>query len=135
VWRFTRPGRSGLIRSDNGPEFIAKELREWLSAREIKTLYITPGSPWENGHIESFHDKLRGELLDREIFGSLREARVLIEGWRVEYNHFRPHSALGYSTPAEYANALKTNPLQVAAKPHQGDACKGQTLRPTACAY
>ena len=104
-------------------------------ARKTKTLYITPGSPWENGHIESFHDKLRGEFLDRELFGSLREARVLIEGWRVGYNHFRSHSSLGYTPPAEYAKALNINPLPATGDPHSPDARKGQTLRPTACAY
>jgi putative transposase len=84
------------LRSDNGPEFI---VQDWLKAQEIKTLYIKPGSPWENGHIESFHDKLRDECLNRELFGNLREARVILESWRVEYNERRPHSALGYRTP------------------------------------
>ena len=74
----------------------------------IKTIYIKPGSPWENGHIESFHDKLRDECLNRELFGSLREARVVIEQWRCEYNQRRPHSSLGYQTPEEYA-ARQTN--------------------------
>jgi hypothetical protein len=74
-------------------------------------MYIKPGSPWENGHIESFHDKLRDECLNRELFGSLREAQVVIEQWRCEYNHERPHSSLGYQTPSEYADAesKKTN--------------------------
>jgi YD repeat-containing protein len=75
----------------------------WLKAQEIKTLYIKPGSPWENGHIESFHDKLRDECLNRELFGNLHEARVILESWRVEYNERRPHSALGRGTPSEYA--------------------------------
>ena len=87
------------LRSDNGPEFIASCMQDWLKAQEIKTLYIKPGSPWENGHIESFHDKLRDECL----FGNLQEARVILESWRVEYNERRPHSALGYQTPSEYA--------------------------------
>jgi putative transposase len=73
------------LRSDNGPEFIASCMQEWLKAQEIKTLYIKPGSPWENGHIESFHDKLRDECLNRELFGNLHEARVILESWRVEY--------------------------------------------------
>ncbi len=96
------------LRSDNGPEFIASCMQDWLKTQEIKTLYIKPGSPWENGHIESFHDKLRDECLNRELFGDLREARVILESWRVEYNERRPHSALGYRTPNEYAYR-KTN--------------------------
>ena len=91
------------LRSDNGPEFIAFCIQDWLKAQEIKTLYIKPGSPWENGHIESFHDKLRDECLNRELFGNLQEARVILESWRVEYNERRPHSSLGYQTPSEYA--------------------------------
>ena len=73
-------------RSDNGPEFIATCMQDGLKGQEIKTLYITPGSPWENGHIESFHDKLRDECLNGELFGNLREARVILESWRLEYN-------------------------------------------------
>jgi putative transposase len=98
-----RHGRPRHLRSDNGPEFIARAIQDWLQARGVKTIYITPGSPWENGHIESFHDKLRDECFNREIFGSLAEARVFIEQWRVEYNTERPHSSLGYWTPAEFA--------------------------------
>ena len=71
------------LRSDNGPEFIASCMQDWLKAQEIKTLYIKPGSPWENGHIASFHDKLRDECLNRELFGNLRDARVILESWRV----------------------------------------------------
>ena len=103
-----RYGSPEHLRSDNGPEFIATCMQDWLKAQEIKTLYITPGSPWENGHIESFHDKLRDECLNRELFGNLREVRVILESWRVEYNERRPHSALGYRTPNEYAGT-KTN--------------------------
>jgi transposase InsO family protein len=88
------------IRSDNGPEFTANKVREWLNHVEVKTLFIEPGSPWENGYIESFNGKLRDELLDREIFDTLLEAKVLIERWRVEYNTVRPHSSLGYRAPA-----------------------------------
>ena len=91
------------IRSDNGPEFIAYAIGDWLAEAKIKTLYIKPGSPWENGHIESFHDKLRDECLNRELFGSLAEARVILESWRMEYNECRPHSSLGYQTPGEFA--------------------------------
>ena len=88
------------IRSDNGSEFTAKAIRKWLSDLEVKTLYIEPGSPWENGYNESFNGKLQDELLKREIFMTLKEARVLVEQWRWEYNHIRPHSSLGYQPPA-----------------------------------
>jgi transposase InsO family protein len=88
------------IRSDNGPEFTAKAIRRWLNRVGVKTLFIEPGSPWENGYIESFNGKLRDELLNREIFTTLTEAKVLIEQWRREYNQVRPHSSLGYRPPA-----------------------------------
>jgi len=88
------------IRSDNGPEFTAHAIRKWLNRIGVKTLFIEPGSPWENGYIESFNGKLRDELLNREIFTTLFEAKVLIEQWRQEYNHIRPHSSLGYQPPA-----------------------------------
>lgn len=96
-------GAPKFIRSDNGPEFIADAIGDWLKAGAVGTIYITPGSPWENAYIESFHDKLRDECLNRELFGSLREAQVILEQWRLEYNDERPHSSLGYQTPAEYA--------------------------------
>ncbi|MGC1222050.1 MAG: IS3 family transposase [Candidatus Sulfotelmatobacter sp.] len=95
------------IRSDNGPEFIAKELRKWLGQLGTKTLYIEPGSPWENGYCESFNGKLRDEFLNGEIFYSLKEAQILTERWRMEYNTERPHSALGYKPPAPQAILLK----------------------------
>jgi transposase InsO family protein len=91
------------IRSDNGPEFIAHALREWLNRLSVKPLFIEPGSPWENGYVESFNSKMRDELLNREIFYTLPEAQILIERWRNEYNHFRPHSSLGYRPPAPQA--------------------------------
>jgi len=96
-------GIPGHIRSDNGPEFTAKAVRKWLYRLGVKTLFIERGSPWENGYIESFNGKLRDELLDREIFTTLEEARALIEQWRREYNQVRPHSALGYRPPAPEA--------------------------------
>lgn len=98
-----RYGAPEHLRSDNGPEFIAYAIQDWMERAAIKTLYITPGSPWENGHIESFHDKLRDECLNRELFGSLLEARVILETWRIDYNESRPHSSLGYQTPGEFA--------------------------------
>ena len=88
------------IRSDNGPEFTAKAIRKWLNHVGVKTLFIEPGSPWENGYVESFNGKLRDELLNGEIFTTLTEARILIEQWRRGYNNFRPHSALRYRPPA-----------------------------------
>ena len=98
-----RRGVPENIRSDNGPEFVAKELRQWLRKVGTGTLYIEPGSPWENGYCESFNGKLRDECLNGEIFYSLKEARVVIEKWRVEYNTKRPHSVLGYRPPAPAA--------------------------------
>jgi putative transposase len=91
------------IRSDNGPEFVAKDLRKWLADIGTKTLYIEPGSPWENGYCESFNSKLRDEFLNGEIFYSLKEVQVLAERWRVYYNTLRPHSSLGYRPPAPAA--------------------------------
>jgi transposase InsO family protein len=111
-----RYGAPEHLRSDNGPEFIATCMQDWLKAQEIKTLYITPGSPWENGHIESFHDKLRDECLNRELFGNLREAHVILESWRLEYNERRPHSALGYRTQTSVRGERRTA-LMGAARP------------------
>jgi len=91
------------IRSDNGPEFTAKVVRGWLERVGVKTLFIEPGSPWENGYNESFNGKLRDELLNREIFYSLKEVEILTEQWRREYNTIRPHSSLGYRPPAPEA--------------------------------
>lgn len=91
------------IRSDNGPEFIAQALREWLHRLSVKPLFIEPGSPWENGYVESFNSKMRDELLNREIFYTLQEAQILIERWRKEYNYVRPHSSLGYRPPVPQA--------------------------------
>jgi putative transposase len=95
------------IRSDNGPEFTAKAVMKWLNKLGVKTLFIEPGSPWENGYIESFNGKLRDELLNREIFTTLIEAKVLIAQWRKEYNQVRPHSSLGYKPPAPEAKMLE----------------------------
>jgi transposase InsO family protein len=97
---FVRRGIPEHIRSDNGSEFTAAIVRSWLATLQIRPLYIEPGSPWENGYIESFNGKLRDELLSRELFDSLSEAQVLVERWRQEYNTIRPHSALGYQPPA-----------------------------------
>ena len=100
---FILRGAPGHVRSDNGPEFIAKAVRDWIDAVGAKTAFIEPGSPWENGYCESFNSKLRDELLNGEIFYSLAEARVVIEAWRVHYNTARPHSSPGYRPPAPMA--------------------------------
>jgi putative transposase len=91
------------IRSDNGPEFVAKAVVRWLERADVGTLFIAKGSPWENGYVESFNGKLRDELLNRELFLSLEEARWVIDRWRLDYKHHRPHSALEYQTPAAFA--------------------------------
>jgi transposase InsO family protein len=96
------------LRSDNGPEFIARMLRGWLGELNVKPLFIEPGSPWENGYIESFNGKMRDELLNGEIFYTLKEAQILIERWRKEYNYIRPHSSLGYRPPAPQAWLLSS---------------------------
>jgi transposase InsO family protein len=97
---FLTRGTPGYIRSDNGPEFTANAVRSWLKDIGVNTLFIEPGSPWENGYVESYIGKLRDELLNGEILDTLMEAKVLIEGWRQQYNRFRPHSSLGYKPPA-----------------------------------
>jgi hypothetical protein len=107
---FVTRGPPAHIRSDNGPEFIAKAVQHWLGRIGVKTLYITPGSPWENGNCESFNGSLRDELLDGEIFYTLAEAKVLIEAWRRHYNTIRPHSSLGYRPPAPEAAAPPGRP-------------------------
>ena len=103
AWLMATRGVPDHIRSDNGSEFTAKAVRGWLKQVGVKTLYIEPGSPWENGYVESFNGKLGDELLEREVFDTLFEAKVLIERWRVHYNTVRPHSSLGYRPPAPEA--------------------------------
>jgi len=97
---FILRGVPAHIRSDNGPEFVAQAVQDWIGAVGAKTAYITPGSPWENGFIESFNARLRDELLDGEIFYTLREAEIVIESWRRHYNAVRPHASIGYRAPA-----------------------------------
>ena len=111
---FVRRGIPSYIRSDNGPEFTAVAVREWLERVGVQTLFIEPGSPWENGYNESFNGKLRDELLNGEIFTSLLEVRVLVEAWRREYDEVRPPSSLGYRPPAPEA----TMPAYSAAAPY-----------------
>lgn len=103
---FILRGPPKFIRSDNGPEFIAQKVRDWIAAVGSKTAYIEPGSPWENGYIESFNARFRDELLNGEIFYTLKEAKIVIEEWRKYYNTVRPHSALGYKPPAPKVIAL-----------------------------
>jgi transposase InsO family protein len=121
---FVQRGAPEHIRSDNGPEFTAKAVRHWLGRISVKTLYIEPGSPWENGYNESFNGKLRDELLNGEIFYTLREAQVMIERWRRTYNTFRPHSALNYLPPAPEVIQASSHWL----RPAHGETDNYQTL-------
>jgi len=100
---FAVRGAPAYIRSDNGPEFIADAIKQWLRESGVGTLYIEPGSPWENGYSESFNGHFEDEFLNGELFGNLKEAKVLVEQWRLDYNHHRPHSSLDYMTPAAFA--------------------------------
>ena len=120
-----RFGAPNHIRSDNGPEFIAYAVQDWLNDLDIEILYIKPGSPWEQAYIESFHDKLRDELLNREIFGPLREAQVILESWRCEYNTERPHSSLGYQTPSEFAASC-----DIPHRPTASALCRSANINP-----
>ena len=99
------------IRSDNRPEMASKRVRNWLQLIGVQTLFIEPGSPWENGYNESFNGKLRDELLNGEVFYSFKEATIIIEGWRIHYNTQRPHSALGYRPTAPVTRAIKPTPI------------------------
>ena len=113
---FTTRGVPMHIRSDNGPEFIARTIRRLAELTGVQTLYIAPGSPWENGYAESFHSRLRDELLNAEVFADVPEAKALAASWRHDYNHRRPHSSLGYTPPAAFAAACrKAAPLRLAA--------------------
>jgi transposase InsO family protein len=105
---FIRRGVPQYLRSDNGGEFTAHKVTRWLKQVGVQTLFIEPGSPWENGYVESFNGKMRDELLNRELFTSLTEAKVLIAQWRREYNQVRPHSARGYMPPAPESRMLET---------------------------
>ena len=137
---FKTRGIPKCIRSDNGPEFISKAIRAWLARLGIEVLYIAPGSPWENGYVESFHSKFRDEFLNRELFENLRAAKCQTAAWREDYNHHRPHSSLNYQTPIEFAARcgasatkraeaapLPASPLQ----PPNGPSGSAQTLPPS----
>ena len=127
-WLMATRGVPEHIRSDNGSEFTAHAVRDWLGRLEVKTLYITPGSPWENGYIESFNSKLADELLEREIFYSLHEAKVLIERWRIEYNTIRPHSSLGYRPPAP-ATFAPLDPVSATLRQDQAEQLQVRNLQ------
>lgn len=125
-WLFLLHGAPAHIRSDNGPELVAKALQTWLEGRGAETIYITPGSPWENPYIESFHDKFRDECLNMHVFLDGRHAQKVVEAWRNEYNEERPHSSLDYRTPAEFAAHCR-NSGRPTASLRSGNA---KTLRP-----
>ena len=119
---FAIRGRPKFIRSDNGPEFASEAVKKWLEASRVETLFIEPGSPWENGYIESFNGKLRDECLDGELFLSLAEARYIVERWRLDYNHHRPHSRLGWQSPAAFAATCVPSD---SATPHPSEHTQG----------
>ena len=100
---FAVRGEPEFIRSDNGPEFASNAVKKWLKSADVKTLFVAPGSPWENGYIESFNSKLRDELLNRELFLHIDELRYVADRWLIDYNHYRPHSSLEYMAPAAFA--------------------------------
>lgn len=117
AYLFELRGAPKFIRSDNGPEFVADAVKRWLATSGAQTLYIEPGSPWENAYVESFNGKLEDELLDREQFQTLKEAKVLVEDYRVDYNGHRPHSSLDYMTPAAFAASCAAAPLATLGQP------------------
>ena len=127
---FILRGVPAYIRSDNGPEFVAKAVQDWIRAVGSKTAYITPGSPWENGFFESFNARLRDELLDGEIFYSLKEVRVVVESWRRHYNTKRPHGSLGYKPPAPevFVPALENRTMSNAQSATQADLAQKPTM-------
>ena len=121
-------GAPKYLRSDNGPEFIAKEVQRWLAEHQIKTIYIDPGSPWQNGFVESFHGRFRDECLNRELLWTLSEARVVVEDYSHHYNHSRPRSKLGYQSPVRFAAAIDPSSPPVGLRPPYAD--DGQTHNP-----
>jgi transposase InsO family protein len=132
---FAMRGVPRAIRSDNGPEFIARAIQRWLAQVNVQTLYIEPGSPWENGFAESFHSRLRDEFLALEMFESLAAARKLTAAWREDYNYHRPHSSLGYVAPVEFAaRCTASAPKLLSATPQATSPlqqCSGTTLVPS----
>jgi len=132
---FAMRGVPRHIRSDNGPEFIARAIQRWTNQLSIEALYVEPGSPWENGYAESFHSRLRDEFLAVEVFASLAAARKLTATWRNDYNHYRPHGSLGYVTPVEFAaRCTASAPKLLSATPQATSPlqqCSGTTLIPS----
>jgi putative transposase len=126
TWLEAKRGRPGAIRSDNGPEFIARAVGRWLAARNVGPLYIAPGSPWENGYSESFNSRMKAEFADREVFGSLLEAKVLGAEYQRYWNQERLHSGIGYQTPAEFAAEL--GPDSATLRPAQVRSTQQPTL-------
>ena len=126
TWLEAQHGAPGAIRSDNGPEFIARVVGKWLAARKVGSLYIAPGSPWENGYSESFNSRMKAEFADREIFGSLLEAKVLGAEYQRYWNQERLHSGIGYKTPAEFSAEL--GPDSASLRPPQVQATPQPTL-------
>ena len=124
-------GAPAHIRSDNGPEFIAKAVRAWMSGAGLETLYIAPGAPWENGYAESFNSKVRDELLNAEELGSVLEAKVLAKEWRRDYNQVRPHSSLGYRTPAEFGAMVPRADSAALRRPEEPSVTIDPTLTAT----
>jgi transposase InsO family protein len=132
---FAMRGVPQCIRSDNGPEFIAHAIQRWTKQLEIETLYIEPGSPWENGFAESFHSRLRDEFLAVEVFESLAAARKLTAAWKDDYNHYRPHGSLGYVAPAVFAARCPASATELASATPQPTSplqqCSGVPLTNT----
>ena len=120
-------GAPQYLRSDNGSEFIARIVQRWLAEKQIKTIYIDPGSPWQNGFVESFHGRFRDECLNREQLWTLTEARVVIEDFRHRYNHFRPHSKLGYQSTKRFAATTQSAPSPAPVALPYTYAADGQT--------
>ena len=129
---FAVRGAPEHLRSDNGPEFVAKVVRRWLGWASVGTLYIQKASPWENGYVESFNGKLRDELLDRELFLGLEEARVVLDEWRLDYNHRRPHSSLNWQTLAAYAASFDDSQAGMFPAASDADPPVGATPLPMA---
>ena len=129
---FAVRGAPEHVRSDNGPEFVAEEVQRWLGRAQVRTLYIQKASPWENGYVESFNGKLRDELLNRELFLGLEEARVVLDEWRLDYNHRRPHSSLAWQTPAAYAATLDDSKAEVFSAASDADPPVGAAPLPPA---
>jgi transposase InsO family protein len=127
-WLFITRGRPEYLRSDNGGEFVAKAVKEWLSANGVGTIYIEPGSPWENAYVESFNGKFRDECLNANEFEGVRDAQEIANEWRREYNEYRPHSSLGYRTPSEFAAEAARSPRATPSAPLQPEDCSKVTL-------